>query len=73
MDQNSYQAEASARALLKLHGGSCSVPHSSPMHRAFMDLAMAGEVTMVTSSTPGQIDIYRKGFKARFSKKTEKE
>lgn len=60
-----------AIALLEMHGGSCSVPHSSPLHREFYKLKLAGRVQVVSSGTPGFIDVMTPEFLARTKKPPE--
>jgi hypothetical protein len=58
--------EQTARDLLKLHGGSCSVPRNGPIHLAFCQMQEVGEVRITKSSTEGLVDVYARGHKGRF-------
>lgn len=54
------------QGLVQLHGGACSVVHSSPLHREASLMATEGLVQITSSSTPGYVNIYIKGFRSRF-------
>lgn len=58
--------ETSARKLLTMHGGSCSVREFSMWHAAFDRIASADGLTIKASSTSGMVDVYAKDFQPRF-------
>lgn len=58
--------ETSARKLLTMHGGCCSVLEFSMWHAAFDRIAATDELTIKQSSTPGMVDVYAKDFQPRF-------
>ena len=50
-----------AKALLDLHGGACSVLADSPIGEAFEQLREAGEVTISPSDTAGFVNVRKEG------------
>lgn len=55
-----------AEALLELHEGACSVPHSSPLHREFYLMHCEGQVDLVSGTTSNFVNVYIKNYKPRF-------
>lgn len=49
-----------ARSLLALHDGACSVLRDSPIGEAFADMERAGEVEIGVSDTQGFVNVRRK-------------
>lgn len=58
---------AQAKDLLKMHGGSCSVPEDSRFGAAFKLIEQSGEVVIKPSGTVGYIDVYDPDFKPKFN------
>lgn len=51
------KAELTARDLLKIHNGACSIPRNGPLHLAFCKMQEAWEVRITRSSTAGLVDV----------------
>lgn len=50
-----------ARRLLDIHDGACSVLRDSPIGEAFAEMERAGEVELSISDTQGFVNVRRKG------------
>lgn len=50
-----------ARSLLALHDGACSVLRDSPIGEVFVEMERSGEVEIGVSDTEGFVNVRRKG------------
>ncbi len=51
------KSRETAKDLLKIHNGSCSVPRNGPLHLAFCEMQEAGKVRIEKTSDPKFVNI----------------